>query len=217
MLRAAAGGLAVLLVIPLATAALLGRNPPAHTPGMRAFPVHGAPALSRLPVADFPAGAGGGELVPPGQRNPHHPCLTVAEWVIALHSTRKALPDENCRLAKGSWTGLFTGRSTDDPSEITLLPAIPAHLAVAAGLKDRPEDLMRWRTPAREDAWLWMPVLVSASEQRAGRSIEEWRPARDDLACSYARRWLAAKVTFRLAVRPEERTALARILARCGG
>ncbi len=60
-------------------------------------------------------------------------------------------------------------------------------------------------------------MLVSASGERAGRSIEDWLPSRNDLASSYAKRWLAAKVRFRLAVRPEERTALARLLTSCSG
>ena len=162
----AAGGLAALLVIPWATAVLLDRIPPVQTAGMRAFPIQEASTISRLPVADFPTEADGGDLALGGLRNPHHPCLTVAEWVIALHSIRNIRLDKDCRLVRGSWTGLFTGRSTDDPSEMTLLPVIPARLAMAAGLKDRPDDLMRWRAPTRDEAWLWIPGPAGGAVDR---------------------------------------------------
>ncbi len=209
-------GLGSLFILPLLLAASAGWLIAVQPGGMRPIPEVAAPDLHRLPVGEFAADpARGFSLI--ASSNRHHPCLKPLHWMIALHSQQPVDLTDGCRPGSGRWTGLFTGRSTTDLSKITLLPAVPAHLALAAGLKDRPGDLRRWQEPSAEDAWLWIPVLTFAAGQRAGRSIENWQPSRPELACSYARRWLAAKSEFALAVRPAERAALATILARCGG
>ena len=124
--------------------------------------------------------------------------------------------DDDCILAGGRWTGLVTGRTTGNPRKMTVMPAIPLELALAAGLRQRKGGLERWVSPMQSDAWLWIPVRKGAAGLRAGRSIEAWQPARPELRCSYARRWIAAKAVFRLAVTSPERQALASILAGCG-
>ena len=207
--------LSLLAVLPLAAALMVDQTVLAEPGEVRSIPRIDASALGNLPVIEFPVD-GDASFTLREFGNPHHPCLTAPQWVIALHSHKQVEISDDCMISSGRWTGLFSGRTIAASGQVTLLPTIPAHLAMAAGLADRPNDLKRWQAPGREEAWLWIPVRSEIASHRAGRSIEDWKPARPDLACLYADRWLAAKVLFRLAVRPEEKAVILAILADCG-
>ncbi len=147
--------------------------------------------------------------------NPHHPCLAVPDWALALHSVRQVELDGNCRIIAGVWNAPLAGLLIDDPKRMTAEPVVPIALAGAAGLDGVSEA--RWLAPSHSDAWLWLPMLKRTAAARAGRGIADWQPAAAASACHYARRWLAAVKRFRLTVTSAEKAALTRILNGCGG
>lgn len=214
-LLAAAAGLAALVILPLALAGLLARLAPVESGAALPFPRVDARQLHSLSLAQAPAARTADPVTLPDPPN-HQTCLDLRSWILAMHSQTPVVINDDCILAGGRWTGLVTGRTTEDPRNMTVMPAIPLKLAMAAGLQQRRGDLERWISPQLADAWLWIPVRNSATRLRGGRSIEAWQPARPELRCSYTRRWLAAKATFRLAVTPPERQAIASMLAECG-
>ena len=204
----ASAGLIALILVPLAAGWLLSPKLPGAHGAALAFPETNPALLRDLPVAQIPAGGVTEFPLALSERVEHHHCLTRRERILAMHSQQPVSISEECQLVTGRWTGLVTGRTTDSPATMTIMPTIPLELAVEAGLKDSPRQLQRWTSPVQAEAWLWLPVRKSAARRRGGRSIEDWQPGRPELRCSYARRWMAAKVIFGLAVTPPERDAI---------
>ena len=145
--------------------------------------------------------------------HPLHSCLSVPDYVLALHSLAPVSLDGKCRIAAGSWNASASGRRIDSPRRVTAEPVVPLAIAASSGL--RAEHARRWVAPGPEDAWLWMPMRRETAASRGGRGIEAWRPAGRRAACAYAAKWTAAKVLFRLSVTPGEKRALETALAAC--
>ncbi len=212
----ASAGLIALILVPLAAGWLLSPQLPGARGAALAVPEANLALLRDLPVAQIPAGGVTEFPLALSERVEHHHCLTRREWILAMHSRQPVSISEECRLITGRWTGLVTGRTTDTPATMTIMPAIPLELAFESGLKDNPRHMQRWTAPTQAEAWLWLPVRKSAARRRGGRSIEDWQPGRPELRCSYARRWMAAKVIFNLAASLQEKEAIEEILAECG-
>ena len=231
--RAASAGLRktgllllLLAALPVAAGMLIQqvttRVDPAYVP---AWPSVRPEIISRLQVGKLaevalqdddllPELIGEGELPAPRDASPHHSCLSKRDYVLALWSARKVTLDGNCEISEGLWALPLDGILVSRPGLLAVEPVVPLRLAAAAGLEG--DDLRRWGAPGRNDAWLWLPMLLKTSRSRDGRSIEAWSPAADGSACEYARRWLAAKYRFGLLVTAVERKGLIRDLARCG-
>ena len=184
------------------------------TAGSPAWPAVPDNELARLAVAEPAAVRPAPAAL--NSANPYHSCLPFRTWLLALHSTQQTRLDSGCGLVGGRWTGAFTGIAVTDPGDIALEPVIPLGHAVAAGLGGDPASLRRWLAPGRDDAWLWQPALPRAARARGGRGIADWLPPRRDLACLYARRWLAALARFGLTAAPRELQTLRRVLSGCG-
>ncbi len=215
-LARAAAALSAVILLPAAGAGLwlLTHSQDGHVLPAGGWPAVADSRLAALRVAEKREAVSLADSEASARRHPAHQCLTVRQWLLAVHSQLQTRLAGECRLEGGRWTGAFTGRPVADARLLETAPVIPLAEAAAAGL--RGADLRRWLQPAEADAWLWMPVLRRAARARGQRGFAEWRPPRRDLACAYARRWLAAKARFRLTVTEDERLALATVLSGCG-
>ena len=220
-MRIAAGSCLALVLISAAGVLLIVRDramslPPAFRHVMPAVSIG---TVDMLPVADY--GTWSGDVPPmiPPQVAGIPPCLGKEDLMLAWYSLVPVTLDDDCRVAEGRWADAFTGRRTESPNQVLIIPVIPHRMAMAAlDAADGNRSLFvdAWFSPSPNNLWIYMPVLTSGKDDpRDGAAIQAWQPRRDDLACLYARRWLAAKSSHGLAITGHETDAIARELGRC--
>lgn len=137
-------------------------------------------------------------------------CNTRAEVLMdEARSGRRS----GCRVTGGTWISAYDGVQTQDPGAFDIDHLVPLKEAWDSGA-------WRWTAQTRQAyandvGYQYSLIAVSASSNRSkgDRDPAEWLPAQG--RCAYAKRWIAVKFRWRLAVDIAEKSQLRRILSGC--
>ena len=116
-------------------------------------------------------------------------------------------------MLAGDWVSAYDGVALTDPSELEIDHLVPLADAHASGGWAWTTE--RRRAFANDPAELW-PVSAGSNRQKGASTPDRWRPARREVWCSYAQRWVAVKVAYGLSATTSERDALGQMLDTCG-
>ena len=150
----------------------------------------------------------GGDLDPDGDG-----CWTRREVLIRDSIVPPTVSGRSCAVT-GEWRSVFDGAVTRDPDAFTIDHTVPL--------------LEAWRSGA--DGWTAQrlvaygndlgyrgslrAVTAALNEDKGNADPATWLPPRD--RCDYVSTWVAVKTRWGLAVDPDERDAIARVLDGCG-
>jgi hypothetical protein len=121
--------------------------------------------------------------------------------------------DSSCKATSGSWSSVYDGATTINPSTFDIDHLVPLAEAWASGA-------WAWTTAQRQsfanDVTRPQLVAVSASSNRSKGDDDpaEWVP-RASYQCTYARAWVQVKHYYGLNVDSAEKSALSSILSGC--
>jgi Protein of unknown function (DUF1524) len=127
------------------------------------------------------------------------------------------VPGKGCRplcpaTAAPCWTSPYDGADLRDPAAVQIDHRVPVKEAVRSGAR-------AWDQATRErfynDPTNLVAVSARANTSKGDKDPARWRPSNRDTWCGYATAYVATKHTYRLAVDPAERDALAAMLATC--
>ena len=121
--------------------------------------------------------------------------------------------ESGCRVLNGTWVSAYDGVQSQDPGSFDIDHLVPLKEAWESGA-------WRWnaqtrRAYANDLGYRHALIAVTASSNRskADRDPAEWLPEQG--RCAYAKRWIAVKFRWRLAVDITEKSRLTRILSSC--
>ncbi|MCB0978893.1 MAG: HNH endonuclease [Acidimicrobiales bacterium] len=137
------------------------------------------------------------------------------ELVLAEESGPGLVVDAKCKPQTGTWTSLYDGVVTHDPSDLEIDHLVPLADAWRSGAD-------RW-TPERRRAFandLTDPATLVAVTSHSNRSKQdstpaEWLPPNFDDRCRYVSDWVRVKYRWGLTVTPQEKSTLVQILSGC--
>lgn len=115
-------------------------------------------------------------------------------------------------VGAGRWPLVYVPGETTDPRVLDVDHVVALGNAARSGGGTWPTE-QRARF-ANDLANLW-PVQAAANRAKSDKTPDQWRPAVRAVWCSYARRWVGVKVTYRLSVTTAERDALGQMLETC--
>jgi Protein of unknown function (DUF1524) len=134
------------------------------------------------------------------------------EYVIERDGS-SVVTDSACKATSGSWTSVYDGATTTNPSTFDIDHLVPLSEAWDSGA-------WAWTTPQRQayanDVTRPQLIAVSASANRSKGDDDpaEWLP-RASYQCTYARAWVQVKHYYGLTVDSAEKSTLNSILSGC--
>lgn len=184
--------------------------PPPPAPGAASAAAFVAPlAIDDRPVAGYPY-----------QRDdwPHWDdiegdgCDARNQALAAASITPAQVLYPGCDVVAGDWFSAYDGFTTSDPGDLDvdhLVSLAEAHLA--GGWQ---WSTARKRQFANDQSNLWV-VSASSNRSKGSQGPDQWRPARREVWCDFAIRWVSVKVTWGLTATTAERDALGAMLEQC--
>lgn len=122
------------------------------------------------------------------------------------------LTGPGCDTIGATWPKVYVAGVTSDRRQVDIDHVVPLGNAWRSGARDW--DAGRRVAYSNDPAVLWA-VDASANRQKSDDGPEAWRPSERGVWCTYARRWVAIKVTYGLAATSAERDALGQMLEEC--
>ena len=130
-----------------------------------------------------------------------------------IRDGREERVDAYCDVASGSWFDPYGGQTYTDPEDIDIDHIVPLANAWRSGASS-------WDTVKRESFANVPRDLLSVddglNQSKGDKGPEAWKPPRKAYWCVYAKRWIGIKHYWDLSVTDAERSALKRMLGRCG-
>ena len=124
-------------------------------------------------------------------------------------------PGRTCRVESGDWLGAYTGERFSDPSELDVDHMVPlknAHISGGwAWSRARKKEYANDLTYPNH----LIAVQASANRQKGSKGPDEWRPARREYWCQYAKDWTTIKENWKLTFTERETDALREMLLTC--
>jgi hypothetical protein len=118
-----------------------------------------------------------------------------------------------CRILRGLWSGPYTGKIYQAPSDLDIDHVIPLAWAHAHGAAD-------W-SPAQKAAFANDPVNLLAvddglNQSKGAKGPSEWLPPQPEHVCDYLLRWLGVLSAYpELAMTIQENHQFSTALVRC--
>ena len=139
-------------------------------------------------------------------------CDARQQALIAASITPAQVDFYRCTVVAGDWYSAYDGISTDDSSSFDVDHLVPLRDAHWSGG-------WRWtvgqrRLFANDQSNLWV-VSASSNRSKGALTPDQWRPARTEVWCEFAIRWVQVKVSWGLTATTSERDALGSMLERC--
>jgi hypothetical protein len=122
--------------------------------------------------------------------------------------------DSSCRVRSGRWVSPYDGAVHSRAADLDIDHMIPLANAWRSGA-DRWTDAQRERFANDLTTPELVAVTGTVNRSKGDQGPEEWKPPLQGYWCSYGRDWVAVKHRYRLSVTAAEKSALARMLARC--
>ena len=141
-------------------------------------------------------------------------CLNTRHEVLLAQSIGTVVYSSNgCRIHSGLWSGPYTGKIYQDPSDLDIDHVIPlawAHAHGAAG----------W-SPVKKAAFANDPLNLLAvddglNQSKGAKGLSEWLPPQLEYVCDYLMRWLIVMSAYpELSFSDLESMAVSEILVQC--
>ncbi|MEO6412570.1 MAG: HNH endonuclease family protein [Pedococcus sp.] len=138
------------------------------------------------------------------------PNCDTRETVIKRDGTGVTV-DSACKATKGSWTSVYDGVTTSDPSTFDIDHVVPLAEAWGSGASG-------WTSTERKnfanDLTRPQLIAVSASSNRSksDRDPAEWQPTSASWRCEYVREWINVKYHWDLTLDGTEKAAVQEML-----
>jgi hypothetical protein len=150
-----------------------------------------------------------GWSLPPGTPDPES---CDARDAALLRDGENVEVGEYCDVEGGEWVDPFAGGTLTDPSDVDVDHMVPLAESWRSGAST-------WSITDRE-RYANVPVVLLSVDAGQNRSKGDkdpaaWRPPNEAYHCEYARRWIAIKSEWNLAVDAPERDALEEMLSTC--
>jgi hypothetical protein len=119
-----------------------------------------------------------------------------------------------CKITDGSWYSAYDAKTYTDPSKLDIDHMVPLANAWRSGADTWTDEQ---RGEFANDLTRPQLIAVSATTNRAkgDQDPSQWKPANRSYWCEYARRWIAVKSFWKLAVTEREKSALREMLRSC--
>jgi hypothetical protein len=122
--------------------------------------------------------------------------------------------EEYCDVVSGRWLDPYSGQTYTDPADIDIDHIVPLANAWRSGASS-------WDTAKRERFANVPRDLLSVddglNQSKGDKGPEAWKPPRKAYWCTYSKRWIGIKHSWKLSVTGAERSALKQMLGTCGG
>ena len=122
--------------------------------------------------------------------------------------------EEYCDVVSGRWLDPYSGQTYTDPADIDIDHIVPLANAWRSGASS-------WSTMKRERFANVPRDLLSVddglNQSKGDKGPEAWKPPRKAYWCTYSKRWIGVKHSWKLSVTGAERSALKQMLGTCGG
>ncbi len=213
-------------------------DPPLPSEPIR-FPVVGEPSATTTPQPSAPAPSAKPSngvatltisVAPPTSDIPKYDRKDWRHWVDADGDCQDARQEaliaeaqttivyearDECRVEAGSWFGVYTGESFDDPSDLDVDHMVPlANAHRSGGWAWSRERKAEYANDLSYPNHL-IAVQAAANRQKGSKGPEKWRPPRSGYWCQYATDWATIKQTWGLTATQSEVEALREMLATC--
>lgn len=140
-------------------------------------------------------------------------CDARQQALIAASISPAQVDFFRCTVVAGDWFSAYDGVSTDDSSSFDVDHLVPLRDAHWSG--GWRWNVQQRRLFANDQANLWV-VSASSNRSKGALTPDQWRPARVEVWCEFAVRWVQVKVAWGLTATTAERDALGSMLERCG-
>lgn len=141
-----------------------------------------------------------------GWSDDDHDCQNTRHEVLASVSTVKTVMSEDgCRVLRGRWISMFTGKVITDASNIDIDHIIPLKWAWDSGANEWTGD--RRKAFANDPANL-IVVEASLNRQKGAQSPDSWLPPQNK--CQYVTRFLRVSKKYSLSISDETNSLLSK-------
>jgi hypothetical protein len=120
-----------------------------------------------------------------------------------------------CYVEGGTWVDPYTGATFTNPDDLDIDHMVPLGNAALSGGQGWSSDKKRAYANDLQDPHHLVAASASANRSKGDQTPATWRPANEGYWCTYAQAWVGVKSRWALTVSPEEKSALADMLARC--
>jgi hypothetical protein len=141
-------------------------------------------------------------------------CDTRHEVLIAESLTPVSV-GSGCALSGGSWTSLYDGMTSSDPSRFDIDHMVPLAEAWDSGASTwSAERRMRFANDLGV-SWALLAVSASSNRSKGDRDPADWLPPSAGALCPYLSDWIAVKVRWQLSIDVREHAALLAEIQSC--
>lgn len=137
------------------------------------------------------------------------------ELVLAEESGPGLVVDAKCKPQTGTWTSLYDGVVTHDPSDLEIDHLVPLADAWRSGAAHwTPERRREFANDLTDPATL-VAVTSNSNRSKQDSTPADWLPPNFDDRCRYVSDWVRVKYRWGLTVTPQEKSTLVQILSGC--
>ena len=143
-------------------------------------------------------------------------CQDTRQEVLIAEGANLTYTDANqCRVASGEWTGVYTGQIFTDPGDLDIDHMVPLRNAHNSGSSGWDQTRRRAYYNDLSKSEHLIAVSASANRSKGARGPEDWKPPDSSYWCQYATDWVNIKNSWGLTATNEEATALDEMLETC--
>lgn len=133
--------------------------------------------------------------------------------VLAAQVRPGTLVRHGCTITGGTWLSLYDGVTVTSPHQLDIDHLVPLAEAWKTGARGwSPSQRVAFANDVTTEL---IAVTAHSNRSKGDEPPPGYEPPNKAEDCSYAARWVAVKVKYRLTVTAGEKTALAQMLATC--
>ena len=138
-------------------------------------------------------------------RNTRTEVLIRDAQVVGYATTKK------CKIKKGTWFDPYTLKTISSPTKVHIDHIVPLKHAHLAGAESRSAEK---KAAFANDEENLIAVDGTANIQKGAKSPDEWKP-HISYWCTYAQKWVAVKMKYKLRSTAKEKETLRVMLETC--
>lgn len=123
--------------------------------------------------------------------------------------------NRDCVVARGTWVGLYTGKTFRDAKQLDVDHVVPLKNAHESGAWAWSKDKRKKYANYLVDSDQLLAVSASENRKKGAKGPDQYLPPRSAFHCDYVRIWVAIKQEWELEMTEAEGTAVQAILDRC--